>query len=671
MTTWMLSVVAFTLLLGVAARVAEAAAAAARRPRRGVWVATLVLAVLLPAAALLAGGSLPVRVLPAGAPVSVATWLPGAVWLRGDVTGGSDVVGSPWTAAASASSAAATSGSSSAATSGSTSAATSGSTSAATSGSSAAANSVWPAFAAPARRGADRVLAGAWALLTLVVIAGYAHAWGRYRRAREGWRSARLCGQAVLLARDTGPGVFGLRRASIVLPDWVVTAPTSVQRVIMLHETEHARAYDHVLLALAPLALVLLPWNLPLWWMVRRLRLAVELDCDRRVLRRGVPARDYGRLLLDIAGDTPGLPAAAVALAEPRTFLETRIIAMTAPALRRPLLRTATLSAAAMVLALGACQTVAPLTPRQAPVHTAAAETDREAAAVTEPAAVAAPGAVAEAGAVQPASASGVRGATSIRPAAASGVRPAGAATSGLAAASGVGAVSGLAAASGVGAVSGLAAASGVGAVSGLAAASGVGAVSGLAAASGVGAVSGLAAASGVAMTSGTAMAPAPAAAADQPLIVVDGVLQPAGTRIGDLDIQPEDIAHVEIMKGAAAAARYGERGRHGVILVTTREGAAARPTDPAARPTDPAARATEPAARDRQPLIRMQPSRTPGEAPEPAPLYIIDGVIMTGDVLSRIRPDDIESIEVVKGAAAVRLYGSRAANGVILIRTK
>jgi TonB-dependent starch-binding outer membrane protein SusC len=43
----------------------------------------------------------------------------------------------------------------------------------------------------------------------------------------------------------------------------------------------------------------------------------------------------------------------------------------------------------------------------------------------------------------------------------------------------------------------------------------------------------------------------------------------------------------------------------------------------------------------------------------------------MTGDVLSRIRPDDIESIEVVKGAAAVRLYGSRAANGVILIRTK
>jgi hypothetical protein len=387
MTTWMLSVVAFTLLLGVAARVAEAAAAAARRPRRGVWVTALVLSVLLPGAALLAGGSLPVRVLPAGAPVSVATWLPGAGWMRGDVTGGSDVVRPASPAATSTSSTAATSASSassasSAAGSFAWPSAGSSASSAASSASSAAGRSAWPAFAAPARRGADRVLAGAWALLTLVVIAGYAHAWGRYRRAREGWRSARLCGQAVLLARDTGPGVFGLRRASIVLPDWVVTAPTSVQRVIMLHETEHARAYDHVLLALAPLALVLLPWNLPLWWMVRRLRLAVELDCDRRVLRRGVPARDYGRLLLDIAGDTPGLPAAAVALAEPRTFLETRIIAMTAPALRRPLLRTATLSAAAMVLALGACQTVAPLTPRQAPVHTAAAETDREAAAV-------------------------------------------------------------------------------------------------------------------------------------------------------------------------------------------------------------------------------------------------------------------------------------------------
>lgn len=65
-------------------------------------------------------------------------------------------------------------------------------------------------------------------------------------------------------------------------------------------------------------------------------------------------------------------------------------------------------------------------------------------------------------------------------------------------------------------------------------------------------------------------------------------------------------------------------------------------------------------------------------------PLYVIDGVpIYTGDVseftyaasgsdpLSLINPSDIESLTVIKDAAAASLYGSRAANGVILITTK
>lgn len=51
-------------------------------------------------------------------------------------------------------------------------------------------------------------------------------------------------------------------------------------------------------------------------------------------------------------------------------------------------------------------------------------------------------------------------------------------------------------------------------------------------------------------------------------------------------------------------------------------------------------------------------------------PLYIIDGVISQGD-LQDINPQDIESIEVVKGAAASSLYGSRAGNGVIQITTR
>ncbi|MEJ2204456.1 MAG: TonB-dependent receptor [Gemmatimonadota bacterium] len=51
-------------------------------------------------------------------------------------------------------------------------------------------------------------------------------------------------------------------------------------------------------------------------------------------------------------------------------------------------------------------------------------------------------------------------------------------------------------------------------------------------------------------------------------------------------------------------------------------------------------------------------------------PLYIVDGVIL-GASLVDLDALDIQSVEVVKGAAAASLYGSRAANGVIQIRTK
>ncbi|HCS75832.1 MAG TPA: SusC/RagA family TonB-linked outer membrane protein, partial [Clostridiales bacterium] len=68
-------------------------------------------------------------------------------------------------------------------------------------------------------------------------------------------------------------------------------------------------------------------------------------------------------------------------------------------------------------------------------------------------------------------------------------------------------------------------------------------------------------------------------------------------------------------------------------------------------------------------------------------PLYVVDGVpysnteVTTGDRLvtagaygtgiSTLDPNDIESMDILKGAAAAALYGSRAANGVVLITTK
>ena len=51
-------------------------------------------------------------------------------------------------------------------------------------------------------------------------------------------------------------------------------------------------------------------------------------------------------------------------------------------------------------------------------------------------------------------------------------------------------------------------------------------------------------------------------------------------------------------------------------------------------------------------------------------PLFVIDGLPITGSI-NNINPDEIETFTVLKDASATALYGSRAANGVILITTK
>ncbi|MGM9737648.1 MAG: SusC/RagA family TonB-linked outer membrane protein [Candidatus Cryptobacteroides sp.] len=52
------------------------------------------------------------------------------------------------------------------------------------------------------------------------------------------------------------------------------------------------------------------------------------------------------------------------------------------------------------------------------------------------------------------------------------------------------------------------------------------------------------------------------------------------------------------------------------------------------------------------------------------SPLYVVDGIPYDGSI-SAINPSDIESLTVLKDAAAAALYGSRGANGVVMIQTK
>ncbi len=57
------------------------------------------------------------------------------------------------------------------------------------------------------------------------------------------------------------------------------------------------------------------------------------------------------------------------------------------------------------------------------------------------------------------------------------------------------------------------------------------------------------------------------------------------------------------------------------------------------------------------------------GTVGDSAPLYVIDGI--AGGDINSLNPADIETIDILKDAASAAIYGSRAANGVILVTTK
>jgi beta-lactamase regulating signal transducer with metallopeptidase domain len=104
----------------------------------------------------------------------------------------------------------------------------------------------------------------------------------------------------VLLAPAIGPAVVGALRPTIVVPEWSLDLSDEQRALMLAHEREHVRARDPLVLHAAAMVALLMPWNVAAWWLNRRLRLAVELDCDARVLAGGRDARSYGALLLDV-----------------------------------------------------------------------------------------------------------------------------------------------------------------------------------------------------------------------------------------------------------------------------------------------------------------------------------------------------------------------------------
>ena len=319
---WMLHATLLAVLLGAAALLLDGALHALGRPVRWVWAAAMALALLLPAARIVgplapagpasaAGVTLDVGALPdptrSDGPIAVHRLI---AWLSTD------------------------------------------------------------AIAAPAAwRRLDRPLAAIWVALTLLLGVRLLLTARRTAALVRLWPAREVDGGAVRVAPALGPAVFGAVRTTVIVPHWALA--DSGLPLMLAHERAHVRARDPLLLAFALGAVVVVPWNAAAWWLLRRLRLAVELDCDARVLAEGgarpEAVRTYGALLLDVARRTRsgGTPAALspTLLATPST-LTRRIHAMTTPRPRRALPRALPATGAAALLIVAACELPRPTAPR-------------------------------------------------------------------------------------------------------------------------------------------------------------------------------------------------------------------------------------------------------------------------------------------------------------------
>lgn len=119
-------------------------------------------------------------------------------------------------------------------------------------------------------------------------------------------------------------------------------------------------------------------------------------------------------------------------------------------------------------------------------------------------------------------------------------------------------------------------------------------------------------------------------------LIIMDGKKVDKNT----IDVvDPASILSVSVLKDASATALYGEEGKNGVIIISTKK-----------------------IPVKKQPLYQGFSTDA---------LYIVDGVPVDSSVFNKIKPEEIQKIDVLKNESAEAIYGEKGRKGVVLVTTK
>ena len=207
---------------------------------------------------------------------------------------------------------------------------------------------------------AQRALLGLWLSSSMLLLLFMRRVFARLHAQRQQWPTQSLHGTRVRVSSSAGPAVMGIAPPEIVVPAWILERSVDEQRLVLAHELQHVRARDPLLLVLAWLGVAIMPWHPAMWYLWSRLRLAIELDCDRRVLRAGAAPRQYGQLLIDLTGRRTALSVGIPAFSYSASYLERRLLAMTARPSRFLTLRRASGALIASLAILAACESKLP-----------------------------------------------------------------------------------------------------------------------------------------------------------------------------------------------------------------------------------------------------------------------------------------------------------------------
>jgi beta-lactamase regulating signal transducer with metallopeptidase domain len=184
------------------------------------------------------------------------------------------------------------------------------------------------AAASPTRRdpvSVEDVLRIVWPATSVAALLFYALTWIRLGRATRRFPRIDVDGVVVRLTRSMGPAVFGFARPEILMPKWLLDVAPAVRSMALAHERQHIAGRDPLMLLVGLLLVAFAPWNPVLWWQLRRLRFAIEADCDARVLGYGADPSVYAEALLAVGQYRAALPIGFVALITPVSWLERRI----------------------------------------------------------------------------------------------------------------------------------------------------------------------------------------------------------------------------------------------------------------------------------------------------------------------------------------------------------